>query len=162
MTDLVWGLDVSTRRIAFASTLGGYTASCEIPALPAGGARLARARTLIRDFAADMAGDHPPLFVWVEAPTGRHPKPTLVHMVGVAMEAVYSALEHRYPFPVTVSNIAIPAWKSATVGAGNAGKGQIMDWALTKGKPANQDEADALGIAYGGLALMGSQGAAAA
>lgn len=160
--DLVWGVDCSTKRIAFASTRGGVSASLELPKLPQGGARLAAARFAIRDFASDFAGDHPPMFVWVEAPTGKFPAPTLIHMVGVTMEAIYSALALRYPYPVSVENIAIPAWKSATVGSGNAGKAQIMDWALTKGKPANQDEADALGIAYGGLAAMGSQGAAAA
>jgi hypothetical protein len=162
MTDLVWGLDVSTKRIAFASTLGGYSASVEIPEAAAGGERLAVARRAIRDFAPEFAGSHPPLCVWLEAPTGRFLKPTLIHMVGVTMEAVYSSLESLYPFPVSLFDVGVSQWKLASVGKGTADKAEVMAWAKTVGSPANQDEADALGIAYGGLALMGSQGAATA
>lgn len=161
MADLVWGIDVATARIAFASTLGGYTQSVDLEDA-AHPARLSSARRMVRDFAADMAGDHPPLYVWVEAPTGKFVKPSLLHAVGVTIEAVYSALEHRWNFPVTVDMIGVSSWKARSVGRGHATKAEVMEWAKTVGSPANQDEADALGIAFGGLAMMGDQGAAAA
>lgn len=157
MADLVWGIDVSTRRIAFASTLSGYSASVDLPPLRPGGARLVEARKAIRSFAPVFAGSHPPLCVWLEEPTGRHPKPTLGHMVGVAIEALYSSLASLYSHPVEVFQVPVATWKKYAVGRGNADKPAVMEWARTVGDPSNQDEADALGIAYGGLAFMGEQ-----
>jgi hypothetical protein len=162
MADLVWGVDVSCQRIAFATSTG-RSGTIAWPAKLRDGARLFAARTAMWEFAREFATDSPPLYVWIEQPAGKpRPHPSLIEMVGVTKEAVYGVLSSLYPFPVTVAEVPVASWKKAALGNGHADKAAVMDWALTVGKPANQDEADALGVAYGGLKLMGSQGAAAA
>lgn len=161
---LVWGIDVSTKRIAFA-TSAGQCGSVKVPPGLDGGARLFAARTAMWHFAREFAADHPPLYVWIEQPAGKpRPHPNLIEMVGVTKEATYGVLSTLYPFPVTVGEVEVAKWKAAVPGLakGNATKDEIWAWAETVGSPVNQDEADALGIAFGGLALMGDQGAAAA
>lgn len=159
---LVWGIDCSTKRIAFATSTG-RSGTITWPAKLRDGARLFAARTAMWEFAREFAETDPPIYVWVEQPAGKpRPHPSLIEMVGVTKEAVYGVLSTLYPFPVTVAEVPVASWKKHGIGHGNADKDAVMAWAQTVGDPANQDEADALGIAYGGLAMMGSQGAAAA
>lgn len=155
---IVWGVDVSTTRVAFAST-NGRTLSAEISKLD-GAARLAQAREEATYAARSFTvPDNDPLCVWVEQPTGKHPKPTLVQMVGVVSEAIYAALSTLYAHPVTIYPIAVASWKKAALGFGNADKDDVMAWAQMLWDPANQDEADALAIAFAGQSMIRSEAA---
>lgn len=154
-----WGMDVSTRRLAVAIVdADGWedVDTLEYGKTEPGAQRLSRIFHTTAAYVGRLAVDHPPVCVWVEQPTGRHPAPTLVHAVGVVMAATYSALSELYPFPVSVLGIGVSEWKAVTVGRGNASKQDIAAWAAGIGYDGtSQDEADAIGIALGGLALMG-------
>lgn len=155
----VWGCDVSTTRVAFAST-DGQTLSVEIPKLD-GGERLAFARNATVKAAYDFAQAGPPLCVWVEQPTGKFPSPPLVQMVGVVTEAIYAALSGLYNHPVTIYPIAVASWKKAALGHGHATKDEVAFWAGSEGaEPANQDEADAFAIAVAGRSMISEDVAA--
>jgi hypothetical protein len=98
------------------------------------------------EFVTALVGHFPPVFVFVERPTGRFPQPQLVMAAGVVACATKRAAD------VPVEWVAVASWKKATGLGGNASKQQVFEWARALGlwSYAPQDAADALGIcAYG-------------
>lgn len=156
---LVVGADVSTARLALADTEGGSRSLM----LGNGrdGAQLAdtfhRAGIMARQF----AGDRPIVAVFIEIPTGKYPSPFLMQTTGAIAAGIYAGLDGTQAHPVSVWPIAVTQWKKHALGVHNAGKEQIMAWAVQHGAPANQDEADALGIAHGGARWYASHGGGA-
>lgn len=155
MTDVVYGVDVSTKAIAFASLPEGRTRTLSVAAKP-GIRRLAVAYPAIYGFVRALATSDPPVAVWIEQPTGRHPKPSLGNMAGVAAAAIYNALHDHYGLECPVFFIAVSEWKKAATGKGNATKDEVSVWASNVfGKKARtEDESDALAIGYAGQSMM--------
>lgn len=169
----VWGVDVSTKRLAIGCD--GPDVSVHLrefdPRLKTG-ARLCEIYRWTRNFAAELAKDRPPLFVWVEQPAsyGRIVEPQLMYAVGVVQAALYDALEQRNAFPTEVRTVAVAEWKKASVGHGNADKAQVLEWAKADGFETDHvcrvkkcthsahDRADAWAIARAGSALLGMSG----
>lgn len=132
----VWGVDVSTKRIAIACHGPDSTVRLrEYGAKLRTGARLSEIYAAVVVLARDIAEARPPLFVWVEQPAayGRMPEPQLMYAVGVAQAAIYAALEQRHEHPTEVRTIAVAEWKKRAVGHGNAKKYQVLDWAKNDG-----------------------------
>lgn len=152
---MTWGVDISTVRIAFA-TSSGVSASVEIPKRLKGVERLSVARTAVWHHCREFAVKHPPLCVWVERPTGARNRThhSLTQMEGVVSEAVYASLKTLYNHPVSVFPIAVTSWKKASVGHGNATIQEYCEWAESWAKPANEDEAAALGVAVAGQSMI--------
>lgn len=155
----VWGVDPSTKLVAIACVGpdGEHVESREFLKDRWHGARLADIRRVTRSLVALLAERCPPLYVFVEQPAafGHPPEPQLMYAVGVIQEAVFSALEFRFPHPVEVRTVPIGQWKKAALGNGAAKKPEIMRWAERRGHfGLLQDEADALGIAVAGQRLL--------
>lgn len=155
---ICWGMDVSTRRLALAAV---WENEFKVHTLNAvgnltGAERLAELYESTRFWVGVTAAAYPPTIVFVEQPVGRFLSPPLLHAVGVTMGATYAALAALYAFPVSVIPVGVTEWKKAAIGNHLASKSQIMAWAQSYGYTgSSQDEADALGIAVGGRALMG-------
>ena len=153
----VWGVDVSTRRVAFAAVREGAAPDFTVAQFPAcwqpAGAwdpgRVDMMAQLVVAVSAKFAKrTGTPDVVVVETPTGRHPKPRLWFAAG----ATLVGLMEFAPF---VSTIPVATWKKHSVGRGNATKPEILAWAQAHGLPnRDQDLADALGVAVGGRALI--------
>lgn len=149
----VWGIDPAVSRLAFAFAPvdGG---SIEVETLHTAtdateGERLGLLDRQVRIAARQLAGSYPPAVVWVEQPSGRWRNLTLAYAVGVVQAALYEALQ------VPVWTIPASAWKLRTVGVGNATKPQAMAWVRRLGVEVDgQDEADAVGIAVAGRAML--------
>lgn len=103
-----------------------------------------------RQFAEAMVGHFPPVFVFVERPTGRFPQPQLVMAAGVI--ACGASAVTRVP----VDWVAVASWKKACGLGGNARKEHVFEWARSLGlwSYAPQDAADALGVAAYGCSLV--------
>lgn len=150
---IVVGADVSTKRLALADTTG-KTASMLLDGSAQG--RKAhdcehRAAIFVRQF----VNERPVLAVFCEMPAGRVVGHGLRVTVGAVVAGLYRGLRDEFERPVDVFPIAVAEWKKFSVGFGNASKDQVMQWALDHDfAPANQDEADSLGIAIGGAALI--------
>jgi len=87
--------------------------------------------------------------------SGRFPNPHLVSAYGVIQAALYGALSDTYKHPVSVVPITSGSWKKAAVGAGAAGKPEVLEWAQANGYEGNhQDSADAWAIARAGRVLL--------
>jgi len=145
----VWGVDVSTKRLAFGFS-NGDTTTLSL-AVEEGSRRLSEAHSAISQRSAELAGSYPPFCVFVEEPMGKFHNRSLDNMAAITQAAIYSALETRYPYPVSVLTIPPPQWKSTIGIPGNASKEEVMAWARSVGYSGDsQDEADALAIAYAG------------
>jgi Holliday junction resolvasome RuvABC endonuclease subunit len=148
----VWGVDPAISRVAFAfadvdsQSIDAETLRSASDATE--GHRLGLLDRQVRTYARQAAGEHPPAVVWVEQPSGRYRNLALAYAVGVIQAALAETLS------VPVWTIASSAWKVRTVGAGNATKPQIAAWASQHADVDGQDEADAVGIAYAGRAIL--------
>lgn len=152
----VWGCDVGTRHVAIAIP-EGRTWTVHIGA-EEGARRLSVAYKAIKQFAFYLAKDHPPLCIFVERPTGKHPNPSLSDMAGVVQAALYDGLVDLYSYPVTVYTIPVGTWKKQACGSGRATKEEVMTWARGQGfEPQSQDEADAVAIATAGALMTATQ-----
>lgn len=164
-SQVVWGVDTRTHRIAFGAS-DGRTCSVDIPKRLRGAERLAKIRTATWHLAREFADGSPPLCVFVEEPRGKHRKTehAMVQVVGVVQEAIYASLETLYAYPVSIYEVQVAQWKKAALGIGSASKEDVMAWAdevatecgLIEG-PANQDCADALAIAVAGRSMVASE-----
>ena len=150
----VWGIDPAVSRLAFAfapvdggpivvETLTTATDATE-------GERLGLLDRQTRIYARQRAGEFPPAVVWVEQPSGRWRNLPLTYAVGVVQAAIFETLG------VPVWTIPSSTWKQRTVGVGNATKAQAMAWAERVATVDGQDEADAVGIAHAGRAMLSS------
>lgn len=158
MSQAVWGLDPSTRRLAagFAYEEEALAASWDFDPNLRGAERLARVAWETELAAAQWAERHEPLVVFVEQPSGRYQKPELIYVCGVVAASTYRALSGLYAHPVSVFWLPSSKWKAHALNNGAADKEAVRRWAERSGLAAeNQDEADALGIAVGGRRLVG-------
>lgn len=167
----VWGVDVSTKRIAISCHGADQVARMhDYPKDLLTGARLGAIYAETRELAAELAADRPPLFVWVEQPAsyGRQVEPALMYAVGVVQAALYAELEQRSAHPTEVRTIPVANWKKVAVGFGNAKKHQVLVWAKKHGFRSehvcsdrlkwcghkDHDAADAWAIATAGARLL--------
>lgn len=113
------------------------------------GARLGLLDRQLRIYAREVAGRFPPACVWVEQPSGRFIKPQLYYVVGVLQAALFESLA------CPVWTVPSGTWKQRTVGRGNATKEQVAAWVRSQRHGFDsQDEADAIGIACAGRAML--------
>lgn len=150
---VVWGVDVAVAHLAVA-------AACEDGRVPAfslsmrtkakEGERLAFIFETVRDYAREVSrGVYAPTAIWVEQPSGRTVHPQLWYATGVIQAALFEATS------VPVWSIPPSAWKRGTVGKGNASKVEVAEWAAGVGYEfASEHEADAIGIAVAGRAMV--------
>jgi Holliday junction resolvasome RuvABC endonuclease subunit len=79
--------------------------------------------------------------VVVETPTGAHPSRALIATWGVVLFTLASWLD------CPIVDVPISTWKAEIVGAGNASKTDVREFARSQGwRFSTQDEADALCI----------------
>lgn len=145
---IAWGVDVSTKRVAIGAidrTGAVHAVSRDVPQDRRGARRLVEVRR-----AAQAAGWHlsqdfggHPSAILVEDPTfGGRTNPPLIQAFGVVLEAM--AFDYLCP----VLEIPVGTWKREAVGRGNATKEECWGAAVAVGgRPANQDEADAICVA---------------
>ena len=150
----VWGIDPAVSRLAFAfAEVGSETIVVETLTTAGDateGERLGLLDRQVRIFARQRAADFPPAVCWVEQPSGRFRNLPLTYAVGVVQAAIFETLG------VPVWTIPSSTWKQRTVGVGNATKAQVMAWAERVATVDGQDEADAVGIAWAGRAMLAS------
>lgn len=157
MTEWTWGIDVGASKIALAAVRPGEPAWVQAlhVGAPPGARRLALLTEHVRELVRTFALVRPPLTVWVERPVGPMPVPSLDHAVGVVLAAVYAELDALFPHPTMVELIGTGEWKRGCGLPGNARKPAVMAWARSIGYAgADQDCADALGIATAGAATV--------
>lgn len=151
----VWGIDPAVSRVAFAfapADGGPITVETLTTASDATeGERLGLLDRQVRIFARQRATAFPPTVCWVEQPSGRFRNLTLAYAVGVIQAALFETVG------VPVWTIPSSTWKQRAVGVGNATKAQVMAWAERVVTVDGQDEADAVGIAYAGRAMVVSE-----
>jgi hypothetical protein len=153
--ETVWGVDVSTKRLAVAFH-GRGVETVEFDKQLRHGARFHHIHQRTVEAPMGWRSEFPPFFVWVEAPTGPKISPPLLYAVGAVMAGLYWALEHCFPYPVEVRTISVGEWKKGSVGHGNASKAQVLAWARGQGYEGDsEDEADAWGVAHAGAVLLG-------
>lgn len=143
MTPLAVGIDVSTKRIAFAALSDEVrrTHVIDLPQGERGARRLHVARPLIETVARRRFRDAT-VFA-IEIPWAVRPSFPLMGMAAVTMEAVQSA----HPYAV-VLDVTTGEWKLESVGFGNASKHHALDHARALGYDGtDQDVADAVCIA---------------
>jgi len=148
----VWGVDMAVSRLAFACAERGRQ-HVEVQTLITAndateGERLGLLDRQTRIFAKQLAAEYPPHVAWVEQPSGRHRNLQLAYATGVVQAALFEVLG------VPVWTLPSSTWKEKTVGAGNATKPQVAAWAQTIAPFDGQDEADAIGIAVAGRAMV--------
>lgn len=154
----VWGVDVSTKRVAIAAVPGDDTdAATTVVEFPAAVRSCGKGDTgdlygvytLVRLAAVRFSWDYPPTAIIVEKPAGKVVTPVLWLTVG----ATITALQH---FPgLLVTTLPVGTWKRWSVGRGDASKADVAAWALeTFGHEDDQDVADALGVAVAGRQLV--------
>lgn len=159
IVDYVWGVDVSTQRVAIAFNgpiLDVRTVEFDSNIIT--GRRLHEVYFQVLISAKAWAAEFPPYFCWVEQPAayGRPVEPQLMYAVGVTQAALYRALCDRFQFPVEVRTLPVGQWKKGAIGHGNADKAQVFTWAREQGYAGDsQDEADAWGVAWAGARLLG-------
>jgi Holliday junction resolvasome RuvABC endonuclease subunit len=150
----IWGIDPAIGRVAFAfADIDSDTITVETLVTASDtteGERLGLLDRQVRIYARQRAADWPPFVVWVEQPSGQHRNLPLAYAVGVIQAALFETLG------VPVWTVPSGKWKSHALGAGNATKPQIMAWAERIAAVDGQDEADAVGIAYAGRAIVAS------
>lgn len=147
----VWGIDPSTVRISCAARGPGFWVVESVGVQSPQGSRLALIFKRGITFFRALAERFPPDEVWIEQPSGPHLNLQLVYAVGAVGGAVGVAVPG-----VPLYTVPPSTWKLAAFGKGNgnAGKPYIMERARAEGyEGAVQDEADALGISKGGMAL---------
>lgn len=148
----IWGLDPAVSRVAFACAERG-SQQVDVQTLTTAsdtseGERLGLLDRQVRIFARQLAGDYPPHVVWVEQPSGKFSNLQLIYAVGALQAALFETLG------VPVWTIPSSTWKLKTIGAGNATKQQVAAWAEGVATFDGQDEADAIGIAVAGRAMV--------
>ncbi len=151
--EFVWAVDVAVAHLAFAyaqhPTGPIDTTTLRLDTEFREGERLAMIDRRVRHYAARQAAVYPPAVVWLEQPTGAHPKPALMYAAGVVQAALFAQLA------VPVWTIPPASWKRNSVGHGNATKDQVAAWVYERGGRCDtQDQADAYAIAAAGRAML--------
>jgi Holliday junction resolvasome RuvABC endonuclease subunit len=161
--DCVWGVDVSTKSIDVAILCGDGSWQTnaimvydQTVATSKHGRRLNIIRERCATTAAAWAQHFPPIAVYVERPTGAHPKPILTMAAGAALMGFEEGLREAFAHPVTCFLVAVSEWKKPIVGNGNASKEMVLARARELGyEGERQDPADALCIAHFGARETG-------
>lgn len=137
LTDHVWGLDISTRRIAL-GVIQGHGAelapevgwfSHEVEQLGGGTGRLAGLLQALPEFFARVATVAPPAAILAEQPYGQgkaRPHPQSYYVVGVVLAVLADA------FPTATIDVVEPtSWKAVALGEGSgfATKPVVLAWA---------------------------------
>lgn len=155
MRPALWGIDVSTSYLdlAFVFEDGSWqTNRCFLDKDPKRDPveHLVVIDRRWREFCAALVRHFPPVFVFIERPTGRFPQPQLVMTAGVVACGASAVTS------VPVDWVAVASWKKACGLGGNAPKAKVFEWACSLGLLASapQDAADALGIAAYGCSLV--------
>jgi len=150
----VWGVDVAAGKVAACALDAGDATLRTCQAGGEGAVRLAVLDRQASVMVSELAGECPPLIVFVEQPVGRFPRPTLMAAWGVTLAVLCRELEGLYEHPVSIVNVTPPEWKKAAGLGGNAGKDDVMGLARELGYAGDdQDCADALVIASAGRAM---------
>lgn len=150
----MWGIDPAVSRVAFAFAQLDADKSIEVETLVTAneareGERFGLLARQVRIYARQRAAEFPPAIVWVEQPSGRFRNLPLLYAVGVIQAVLFETLS------VPVWTIPSGAWKKRTVGVGNATKEQVAAWVDAQGLGfETQDEADAIGVALTGRAML--------
>jgi hypothetical protein len=169
----VWGIDGSTKRLAVGFASEGRVETRHVDFTPNlwHGARLEDIWTVTRTFVSAWAVQYPPVYVFVEQPSGKSVSPQLSYAIGTIMAATYSALRFVFDFPVEVRTVPSSTWKREATGRGWSPKPATLRWARNehgfagdcaclegvsdkckRDNPAH-DCADAIGIAVAGRRL---------
>lgn len=151
--EFVWGVDVGVSKLAFAFAWlpDGpiHTRLLRLDTEAREGQRLGWLDRQVRLYAKMASITYPPACVWVEQPSGAHPKPQLMYAAGVVQAALFETLG------CPVWTVPVGKWKRWAVGNGNASKIAVAQWAQMHGAgERSQDEFDAYGIAYAGRAML--------
>jgi len=155
LVDPVFGLDVSTQRLALGIVGPGPRVLWHYTPLapgPPGAVRLAGAHADALAWLGAKVTQHRPVYVVVEQPfaRGHHVHPELHYAVGVVLAALGQVMH----VGGIVDLMGPPAWKRRALGDGHgaATKAQVMAWAREACDYGGhvQDEADALAIATAG------------
>jgi hypothetical protein len=168
-----WGVDGSTKRLAvgFASDTRVEARHVDFTPDLWHGARLEDIWTTTRTWVAAWAEQFPPVYVFVEQPSGKSVSPQLSYAIGTIMAATYSALRFVFDFPVEVRTVPSSTWKREATGRGWSPKPATLRWARNehgfdgtcacldtvadkckRDNPAH-DLADAIGVAVAGRRL---------
>jgi Holliday junction resolvasome RuvABC endonuclease subunit len=155
----IWGIDPSSKRIAAAIILPDGTLAWDnvkLPEPPDRTTRFAEAYAIQVEFFRSIPFE--PALVFIEEPfmpRDRREAPTHLLMYGVTLAALGEVLG-----AIPLTELTASQWKARAMGQGNghAKKPAIMAWAQNIGYHGRmEDEADAIGVAYGGAALYQSQ-----
>lgn len=141
-SDVFWGVDLSTKAASIAWTRadgesrGVRTVTWSKSLRDA--ARLDEIDTVLSHKVRLLALDHPPVFVYVEQPSGAHGNPTLLYVTGVIQLCLFQALRDHWKRPVTVLIVTSGEWKREVVAAdGFAKNGQFGKPDKKKGQTAD-------------------------
>jgi Holliday junction resolvasome RuvABC endonuclease subunit len=151
VTQPVWGIDPSTKRISVGLVLPDHRMRVHTLSMPTGhfARRLAQGHQELVRWLPQLALHYgEPALVLVEEPMGKtmsQVHPSSQRAVGVLLAAL------AWSLPRSDINLCVPGtWKARSVGHGRASKDDVMGWAIAAcGYSGSlQDEADALGIAW--------------
>jgi len=149
---IILGLDVSPKRIGWAliDYDNGHHLAHGVEHVN-GDDDLRARRIAFRDVThtADARGDVCAVFV-EDAYVGASRRGTIIHAMSIGNVEAWAA--NRWPDQL-VARIAPATWRS-TLGLPTRGKEPVMAWASERVGVVSQDEADALGVACAGHALV--------
>lgn len=149
---LILGLDVSPKRIGWAlvNYETGYHVAHGVEHV-AGDDDLRARRLAFSEIArdADARGDVCAVIL-EDAYVGVSRRGTITHAVSVGNVEAWAAT--RWPDQLVV-RLAPASWRKA-VGLPTRGKEPVLEWAERVCGPVSQDEADAIGVAAAGFALV--------
>lgn len=140
---LAVGVDVSTRRLAFAAVTDEVRRIqvVELDNRERGARRLMQARAAVRACVEHKFRDA--TVFGVEVPFTPHQNQALMGIAAVTLEAVQAAMPYA-----AVLDLNTGTWKRDAVGFGNASKEQVARWATGLGyEGGDQDVCDAIGVA---------------
>lgn len=151
--EYVWGVDPALAHLAFAfAEIGSEQITVDTLLTQTDareGERLGLLDRQVRIYARQHHREFPPACVWIEQASGRFPSPQLTYAIGVIQAALFETL--RCP----VWTIPSGTWKKRSVGVGNASKQQVAAWVEGLRIDAkDQDESDAIAIAYAGRRMF--------
>jgi hypothetical protein len=146
--DIYWGVDPSTKKVAIGWTGSMCGARSVLIPDSRDGDRLARIYRATHQLVLELSRDFPPVWVWVERPSGR-PNPPLLYAVGAVQAAVYETLSKIWEHPVHVEDVIASHWRKTVTGKGQQDKIDYVIWAHENGYLGSDvDEAEAFCMAH--------------
>lgn len=115
-SNVFWGVDISTSRVDIGWS-GPDIGSCSSSWSKnlRDGQRLDTAYEQTLRLARLLVIDRPAIFAYIEQPSGRYGKPTLVAVAGVIWLGVWQALRDHWGKPVEVRMVTSAHWKRVVV-----------------------------------------------